>query len=114
MHSKHCPVLSHQCYVLKLVACSADGDIAGTVGCHSKTLDNTQEISTRPFQLVTGRVWKGTAFGDVKGRTELPGYVEQYMKGQINIDDMVTYTLPLKDINKAFDYMRTRARASAR
>ena len=64
-----------------------------------------QEISTRPFQLVTGRVWKGTAFGGVKGRTELPGYVEQYMKGQINIDDMVTYTLPLKDINKAFDYM---------
>ena len=64
-----------------------------------------QEISTRPFQLVTGRVWKGTAFGGVKGRTELPGYVEQYMNGQINIDDMVTYTLPLKDINKAFEYM---------
>jgi len=64
-----------------------------------------QEISTRPFQLVTGRVWKGTAFGGVKGRTELPRYVEQYMKGEINIDDMVTYTLPLKDINKAFDYM---------
>jgi S-(hydroxymethyl)glutathione dehydrogenase/alcohol dehydrogenase len=64
-----------------------------------------QEISTRPFQLVTGRVWKGTAFGGVKGRTELPRYVEQYMKGEINIDDMVTYTLPLKEINKAFDYM---------
>lgn len=64
-----------------------------------------QEISTRPFQLVTGRVWKGTAFGGVKGRTELPRYVEQYMRGEINIDDMVTYTLPLKDINKAFDYM---------
>lgn len=64
-----------------------------------------QEISTRPFQLVTGRVWKGSAFGGVKGRTELPGYVDQYMSGEINLDDMVTFTLPLKDINKAFDYM---------
>jgi S-(hydroxymethyl)glutathione dehydrogenase/alcohol dehydrogenase len=64
-----------------------------------------QEISTRPFQLVTGRVWKGTAFGGVKGRTELPNYVEQYLSGKINIDDMVTYTMPLTDINKAFDYM---------
>jgi S-(hydroxymethyl)glutathione dehydrogenase/alcohol dehydrogenase len=64
-----------------------------------------QEISTRPFQLVTGRVWKGTAFGGVKGRTELPGYVEQYLSGKINIDDMITFTLPLSDINKAFDYM---------
>ena len=64
-----------------------------------------QEISTRPFQLVTGRVWKGTAFGGVKGRSELPGYVEQYMSGKIKIDEMVTDTLPLKDINKAFDDM---------
>jgi S-(hydroxymethyl)glutathione dehydrogenase/alcohol dehydrogenase len=64
-----------------------------------------QEIATRPFQLVTGRVWKGTAFGGVKGRSELPGYVEQYMKGTINIDDMVTDVIPLKDINKAFDDM---------
>jgi S-(hydroxymethyl)glutathione dehydrogenase / alcohol dehydrogenase len=64
-----------------------------------------QEISTRPFQLVTGRVWKGSAFGGVKGRTELPGYVDQYMKGEINIDDMVTFELPLDQINKAFDYM---------
>ncbi len=64
-----------------------------------------QEISTRPFQLVTGRVWKGTAFGGVKGRTELPGFVDQYMSGQINIDDMVSFTMPLSDINKAFDYM---------
>lgn len=64
-----------------------------------------QEISTRPFQLVTGRVWKGSAFGGVKGRTELPGYVEQYLAGAINIDDMVTFTMPLSDINKAFDYM---------
>jgi S-(hydroxymethyl)glutathione dehydrogenase/alcohol dehydrogenase len=64
-----------------------------------------QEISTRPFQLVTGRVWKGSAFGGVKGRTELPGYVDQYMSGAINIDDMVTFEMPLEDINKAFDYM---------
>ncbi len=64
-----------------------------------------QEISTRPFQLVTGRVWKGSAFGGVKGRSELPGYVDQYMKGEINIDDMVTFELPLNEINKAFDYM---------
>jgi len=64
-----------------------------------------QEISTRPFQLVTGRVWKGSAFGGVKGRTELPGYVDQYMQGKINIDDMVTFELPLSEINKAFDYM---------
>lgn len=64
-----------------------------------------QEISTRPFQLVTGRVWKGSAFGGVKGRTELPGYVEQYMAGEIHIDDMVTFTLPLEEINQAFDHM---------
>lgn len=64
-----------------------------------------QEISTRPFQLVTGRVWRGTAFGGVKGRTELPGYVEQYMAGDIAIDPMVTYTMGLDDINRAFDLM---------
>lgn len=64
-----------------------------------------QEISTRPFQLVTGRVWKGSAFGGVKGRSELPGYVDNYMNGKINLDDLVTYTMPLEDINKAFDYM---------
>lgn len=64
-----------------------------------------QEISTRPFQLVTGRVWKGSAFGGVKGRTELPSYVDQYMSGEIKIDEMVTFTMPLDDINKAFDYM---------
>ncbi|OUS30111.1 S-(hydroxymethyl)glutathione dehydrogenase/class III alcohol dehydrogenase [Gammaproteobacteria bacterium 45_16_T64] len=64
-----------------------------------------QEISTRPFQLVTGRVWRGTAFGGVKGRTQLPDYVEQYMKGEIKIDEMVTYSLPLDEINTAFDYM---------
>jgi len=64
-----------------------------------------QEISTRPFQLVTGRVWRGTAFGGVKGRSELPGYVEQYLAGKINIDQMVTHTMPLDDINRAFELM---------
>jgi S-(hydroxymethyl)glutathione dehydrogenase/alcohol dehydrogenase len=64
-----------------------------------------QEISTRPFQLVTGRVWRGTAFGGVKGRTELPGYVDKYMDGGIAIDEMVTHTMGLEDINRAFDLM---------
>lgn len=64
-----------------------------------------QEISTRPFQLVTGRVWRGTAFGGVKGRSQLPDYVEQYLKGEIKVDEMVTHTMGLQDINKAFDLM---------
>ncbi len=64
-----------------------------------------QEISTRPFQLVTGRVWRGSAFGGVKGRSELPGMVEKYMSGEIKLDELVTFKLPLSDINKAFDYM---------
>lgn len=64
-----------------------------------------QEISTRPFQLVTGRVWKGSAFGGVKGRSELPGYVDMYMSGDINIDDMVTFNMPLEEINEAFHVM---------
>ena len=64
-----------------------------------------QEITTRPFQLVTGRVWRGSAFGGVKGRSQLPGYVEMYMKGDIKVDEFVTYTMPLDDINKAFDLM---------
>lgn len=64
-----------------------------------------QEIATRPFQLVTGRVWRGTAFGGVKGRSELPGYVDKYMSGDIRIDEMVTHTFPLEEINKAFDLM---------
>jgi len=63
------------------------------------------EISTRPFQLVTGRVWKGSAFGGVKGRSELPGLVDKYMEGVINLDDLVTFTMPLEEINTAFDYM---------
>jgi S-(hydroxymethyl)glutathione dehydrogenase/alcohol dehydrogenase len=64
-----------------------------------------EEISTRPFQLVTGRVWRGTAFGGVKGRSQLPGYVDRYMKGEIKIDPMITHTLPLERINEAFDLM---------
>ena len=64
-----------------------------------------QEIATRPFQLVTGRVWRGSAFGGVKGRTQLPGMVEQYMGGEIKLDEFITFTMGLEDINKAFDYM---------
>lgn len=64
-----------------------------------------QEISTRPFQLVTGRVWRGTAFGGVKGRSQLPGIVEQYLNGEFKLDDFITHTMPLDDINKAFDLM---------
>jgi S-(hydroxymethyl)glutathione dehydrogenase/alcohol dehydrogenase len=64
-----------------------------------------QEISTRPFQLVTGRVWRGTAFGGCKGRSQLPGMVDQYMHGDIKIDEFITYTMPLEDINRAFDLM---------
>jgi len=64
-----------------------------------------QEISTRPFQLVTGRVWRGSAFGGVKGRSQLPGYVDRYLAGEINIDDMVSEVLPLDRINDAFDLM---------
>jgi S-(hydroxymethyl)glutathione dehydrogenase/alcohol dehydrogenase len=64
-----------------------------------------QEISTRPFQLVTGRVWRGTAFGGAKGRTEVPKIVDWYMDGKINIDDLITHTMPLEDINKGFDLM---------
>lgn len=64
-----------------------------------------QEIKTRPFQLVTGRVWRGSAFGGVKGRTQLPGMVEQAMKGDIQLDPFITHTLPLDKINEAFDLM---------
>jgi S-(hydroxymethyl)glutathione dehydrogenase/alcohol dehydrogenase len=64
-----------------------------------------QEISTRPFQLVTGRVWKGSAFGGARGRTDVPKIVDMYMEGRINIDDLITHTMPLEDINNAFDLM---------
>jgi len=64
-----------------------------------------QEIKTRPFQLVTGRVWRGSAFGGVKGRSQLPGYVERYMKGEVKVDEFVTHSMPIEDITKAFDLM---------
>ena len=64
-----------------------------------------QEISTRPFQLVTGRVWKGTAFGGARGRTDVPKIVDWYMDGKIQIDPMITHTMPLERINEAFDLM---------
>jgi S-(hydroxymethyl)glutathione dehydrogenase/alcohol dehydrogenase len=64
-----------------------------------------QEIRTRPFQLVTGRVWKGSAFGGARGRTDVPKIVDWYMEGKINIDDMITHVMPLERINEAFDLM---------
>jgi S-(hydroxymethyl)glutathione dehydrogenase/alcohol dehydrogenase len=64
-----------------------------------------QEIATRPFQLVTGRVWKGTAFGGARGRTDVPKIVDWYMEGKIQIDPMITHTLPLADINNGFTLM---------
>ena len=64
-----------------------------------------EEISTRPFQLVTGRVWRGSAFGGVKGRSQLPGYVERYMAGEIKIDEMISEEMPLEDINRAFELL---------
>ncbi|WP_231758571.1 S-(hydroxymethyl)glutathione dehydrogenase/class III alcohol dehydrogenase [Microbulbifer elongatus] len=66
-----------------------------------------QEISTRPFQLVTGRVWKGTAFGGVKGRSELPDYVERYLAGEFKLNDFITHTMGLDGINHAFDLMHS-------
>ena len=64
-----------------------------------------EEISTRPFQLVTGRVWRGSAFGGVKGRSELPGYVDRYLAGELKVDEMVTHSMPLAEINEAFALM---------
>ncbi|MGF1763017.1 S-(hydroxymethyl)glutathione dehydrogenase/class III alcohol dehydrogenase [Aliivibrio kagoshimensis] len=66
-----------------------------------------QEISTRPFQLVTGRVWRGSAFGGVKGRSELPAIVERYMAGEFALNDFITHTMGLDDINKSFDLMHS-------
>jgi S-(hydroxymethyl)glutathione dehydrogenase/alcohol dehydrogenase len=65
------------------------------------------EITTRPFQLVTGRVWQGSAFGGARGRTDVPKIVDWYMDGRINIDDLITHTLPIEKINEAFDLMHT-------
>ncbi len=64
-----------------------------------------QEICTRPFQLVTGRVWRGSAFGGVRGRTELPGMVEEAMRGELNLDPFITHAMPLEQVNEAFDLM---------
>ncbi|HKX13165.1 MAG TPA: zinc-binding dehydrogenase, partial [bacterium] len=64
-----------------------------------------QEISTRPFQLVTGRVWRGTAFGGARGRTDVPRLVDWYMEGKVKIDELITHTLPLEKINEGFDLM---------
>lgn len=64
-----------------------------------------KEIRTRPFQLVTGRVWRGTAFGGVKGRSQLPGLVDKYLEGRLKVDEMVTHTMPIEEINRAFDLM---------
>ena len=64
------------------------------------------EISTRPFQLVTGRKWEGSAFGGARGRTDVPKIVDWYMEGKINIDRLITHTMPLEDINKGFDLMK--------
>ena len=64
-----------------------------------------QEISTRPFQLVTGRVWRGSAFGGARGRTDVPRIVDMYMEGRIRIDEMITHKMPLEKINDAFDLM---------
>jgi S-(hydroxymethyl)glutathione dehydrogenase / alcohol dehydrogenase len=66
-----------------------------------------REIHTRPFQLVTGRTWKGTAFGGARGRTDVPKIVDWYMDGKINIDDLITHVMPLADINRAFDLMHS-------
>jgi S-(hydroxymethyl)glutathione dehydrogenase/alcohol dehydrogenase len=65
-----------------------------------------QEIATRPFQLVTGRTWKGSAFGGARGRTDVPRIVDWYMQGKIDIDSLITHKLPLARINEAFDLMR--------
>ncbi len=64
-----------------------------------------KEIRTRPFQLVTGRVWRGTAFGGVKGRSQLPGLVDDYLEGRLKVDEMVTHTMPIEEVNHAFDLM---------
>lgn len=66
-----------------------------------------EEISTRPFQLVTGRVWRGSAFGGVKGKTEMPTLVQDYMDGKLKVDEFITHTFNFEDINKAFDAMHS-------
>lgn len=84
-----------------LEACHRGWGVSTIIG----VAESGKEISTRPFQLVTGRVWKGTAFGGAKGRTDVPKIVDWYMNGKIAIDPMITHTFKLEDINKAFDLM---------
>ena len=84
------------------VESAADGPDAGIV---IGVAGAGQEIATRPFQLVTGRVWKGSAFGGARGRTDTPKIVDWYMDGKIQIDPMITHTLSLEEINKGFDLM---------
>ena len=81
-------------------------EIKATGICHTDyyTLSGAQ-ISTRSFQLVTGRQWEGSTFGGARGRTDVPKIVDWYMEGKINIDDLTTHTMPLEDINKGFDLM---------
>jgi S-(hydroxymethyl)glutathione dehydrogenase/alcohol dehydrogenase len=74
----------------------------GRVGHHRRG-GAGQEIRTRPFQLVTGRLWKGSVFGGARGRADVPKIVDWYMQGKINIDDLITHTMPLPKINDAFD-----------
>lgn len=84
-----------------LEACHRGWGVSVVIG----VADAGKEISTRPFQLVTGRVWKGTAFGGAKGRTDVPKIIDWYMSGKIEIDPMITHVLSLEDINKGFDLM---------
>jgi S-(hydroxymethyl)glutathione dehydrogenase/alcohol dehydrogenase len=85
-----------------LEACHRGWGVSTVIG----VAEAGKEISTRPFQLVTGRVWQGTAFGGAKGRTDVPKIVDWYMNGKIEIDPMITHVLTLDEINKGFDLMR--------
>ena len=97
--------MSATCDVYKAFSSSVTVKVQFSKGSRGMTV--SQEISTRPFQLVTGRVWRGSAFGGARGRTDVPKIVDWYMDGKINIDDLITHTMPLKDINKGFDLMRS-------
>jgi len=85
-----------------LEACHKGWGVSTIIG----VAESGAEISTRPFQLVTGRVWKGSAFGGVKGRSQLPGMVNKYMAGKLKVDEFVTFTMPLEKINDAFSLMK--------
>ena len=84
-----------------LEACHRGWGVSTVIG----VAEAGKEIATRPFQLVTGRVWKGSAFGGVKGRSELPGYVDRYMNGELKIDEFITHEMPFEKINEAFDLL---------